>query len=174
MKKVILTIMFFVSVNIALAQSPITGTVNGEDGKPLYGVTVKVKGTLKAVITDLDGKYSIQALGTDVLEFSFIGLAKQEIKVDGREIINVTMGEDTEVLGDVVVTGYQTISKERATGSFVNVSKKLIEERPVTNVIDALEGQVAGFRDNVIRGASTFGIDFEPLYVVDGFPVEDF
>ena len=135
MKKVILTIMFFVSTNITLAQSPITGTVNGEDGKPLYGVTVKVKGTLKAVITDLDGKYSIQALGTDVLEFTFIGLAKQEVKVDGREIIDINMSEDVEVLGDVVMTGYQTISKERAAGSYVSLSKEaLVGKRPVTSV----------------------------------------
>ena len=185
MKKVILTIMFFVSANIALAQSPITGTVTGEDGKPLYGVTVKVKGTLKTVITDLDGKYSIQALGTDVLEFSFIGLEKQEVKVDGREVVDINMGEDTEMLGDVVVTGYQTISKERSTGSFVSVGKEILENRPVSDLSSALLGVTPGMAGTigedgkvsfVIRGNGTLsstlaGYETNPLVVVDGFPI---
>ena len=177
MKKVILMIMFFVSANVALAQSPITGTVNGEDGKPLYGVTVKVKGTLKAVITDLDGKYSIQAESTDVLEFTFIGLTKQEVKINGREIIDINMGEDVEMLGDVVVTGFQTISKERATGSFSVVNEKILEKRPVSDISSALKGLAPGlagdnFENFKIRGQGSLTGGSKPLIVVDGFPID--
>ena len=178
MKKIILGVMFFTSMSIALAQEILTvsGTVNGEEGKPLYGVTVKVKGTLKAVITDLDGKYKIEASGEDVLEFTFIGLEKQSIKIEGRDIININMREDTESLDDVVMTGFQTISKERATGSFSSIGENIIENRPVTNIANALEGMATGLLTTggnlLIRGQGTFDGGTNPLIVLDGFPIE--
>ena len=177
--------MFFASVNITLAQSPITGTVKGEDGKPLYGVTVKVKGTLKAVITDLDGKYSIQASGTDVLEFTFVGLAKQEVNVDGREVVDISMGEDATQLGNVelIETGYGKVSKAGFTGAASVVGGEEMDKAPVSSFQRALQGNSAGVQvsgssgqpgggsDIRIRGIGSVNASSSPLYVIDGIPI---
>ncbi len=158
-------------------QKSITGKVTDETGQPLPGVTVFVKGTTKGTVTNADGNYSISSLPDDaVLVFSFIGMKTLEITVGEQTNIDITMEVDISNVDEVIVTGYQTISKERATGSYVQVKQKDMESFYDSNVSSLLEGKVAGLSTYggkiVIRGVSTFNANSNPLIVVDGLPSE--
>ncbi len=155
----------------------LTGAVSDTDGNTLPGVSVVVKGTTTGVATDIDGNFSIQFENENaVLVFSFVGMLSQEIIYKGQVIQNVTLVPDSEQMAEIVVTGYQTISKERVTGSFAKIDNEVLEQRPVMSLVERLEGTVAGL--NVvkgkiqIRGVSTLHADKEVLFIVDGFPIE--
>ncbi len=154
------------------------GTVTDADGNTLPGVSVVVKGTTNGVATDIDGNYNIKIEGDNaVLVFSFVGMISQEIAYRGQVDLNVVLKYDTANLDEVVVTGYQTLSRERATGAFEKVNAVVLEEKSSVNILDKLEGQTAGVlfdKDgNVeIRGRSTLFANQKPLIVVDGFPIE--
>lgn len=152
----------------------INGKVTDKDGVPLPGVSVIVKGTNTGVATNIDGEYFIEVEKDEAtLVFSFVGMIPKGVKYTGQVVLNIVLAEDTEALGEVVVTGYQTISKERSTGSFSKVSSKMMESRRLNSLADVLEGQVAGYSDGIIRGVSTMNAMASPLYVIDGFPVEN-
>ena len=156
----------------------IKGKVTDDQGVPLPGVSVVVKGTNIGVATDIDGYYSIELENNNtVLVFSFVGMLSKEVTYSGQEVINVILEMDTEQMSEVVVTGYQVISKERATGAFEKVTGEVLEQKISTNIMDKLEGQTTGVlfdKDgNIqIRGRSTLFADEDPLVVVDGFPIE--
>jgi TonB-linked SusC/RagA family outer membrane protein len=155
----------------------ITGTVTDTDGVPLPGVSVIIKGTSTGVATDIDGNYSLDIeQERAVLVFSFVGMLSQERNYTGQLLIDVELSPDTEGLDEVVVTGYQTIAKERAAGSFAKISADALEERSTLNLIQKLEGQASGvLYENgkiTIRGVSSFNASTQPLIVVDGFPLE--
>ncbi len=162
-------------------EKEVKGTVTDADGNTLPGVSVVVKGTTSGVATDIDGKYSIKIEGDNaVLVFSFVGMVSQELTYTGQKVINVTLEEDAAIIGEVVVTGYQTISKERATGSFNLVSKDQID-KPSTNIGSRLIGNVSGVQATLdeegnptfeIRGKSSLFANSKPLIVVDGFAIE--
>jgi len=159
---------------------PITGKVANSKGETLPGVSIAVKGTGKGTVTDANGNYSIEVTGTEkVLVFSYIGMKTQEILVDGRTIINIVLQENIAQLNEVVVTGFQTISKERATGSFglVKQDKLNLTQLSSTNFTAGLEGLAAGVlvdkSGNIqIRGVSSIYSSKAALVVVDGFPIE--
>lgn len=113
-----------------------------KQGTPLPGTTVVLKGTTSGVVADSIGRFQIKLpeQGTHVLVFSFVGMKKQEIPVSGKEFIKVVLEEDSENLGDVVVTGYQTISKERATGAYSIVDAETLGRKPTSNLAQALVG----------------------------------
>jgi TonB-linked SusC/RagA family outer membrane protein len=156
----------------------IKGKVTDDQGIPLPGVSVVIKGTNIGVATDIDGNYSLELEQENVvLVFSFVGMLPQEIRYNGQNTLNVTLSADSEQMAEVVVTGYQTLSKERATGSFSLLDNEVFEERITTNLTESLDGMVAGLYvdgDNeiTIRGTGTLYGDSKPLIVVDGFPVE--
>eukprot|EP01029_Cantina_marsupialis_P031193 TRINITY_DN884_c0_g4_i2.p1 TRINITY_DN884_c0_g4~~TRINITY_DN884_c0_g4_i2.p1 ORF type:complete len:1193 (+),score=183.23 TRINITY_DN884_c0_g4_i2:1356-4934(+) len=156
----------------------INGKVTDDQGIPLPGVSVVVKGTNTGVATNIDGEYFLEIEDSNVvLVFSFVGMDVQEIQYEGQSQINVVLKEDAATLNEVVVTGYQTISKERATGSFAIVNEEVIERKMSTDFTSRLEGMVAGLqvdRDGnmTIRGTSTLNASTKPLIVVDGFPIE--
>lgn len=155
----------------------IKGVITDDTGEFLPGVAVQNKRTNKYAASDLDGNYQIDVAEGDILHFSSIGMADKSVTVSGKtEKLNVVLNPDAIALEDVIVTGYQTISKERATGSFAIVSSKSLENKLQTNVIDRMEGMVAGLntsRNNIsIRGTSTIMGNKNPLYVVDGVPFE--
>lgn len=160
-------------------EKEIKGTVTDEKGVPLPGVSVFIKGSTTGAATDIDGNYSLD-IGQEnaVLVFSFVGMQTQEIAYTGQVVLNVTLEEDASNLEEVVVTGYQTISKERATGSFVQLSEDDFEQRITTDFKSKLEGMVSGLyvdgetQEITIRGTGTVYGDSKPLIVVDGFPVE--
>ena len=164
-------------------QSQITGTVTDADGIPLVGASIIEKGTTNGVQTDFEGNYNITTTSVDaVLVVSYIGYLNKEITVGANSIINVTLEEDVANLDEVVVVGFGTQKSSRVVSSVVQVTNEelQVDERPVTNVIAALQGSAPGLviRNNngspgstpsfQIRGASTLN-DTDVLVIVDGF-----
>lgn len=170
---------------ISFAQSQIiTGTVTDDMNEPLIGVSVVVQGTTNGVATDIDGNYSISASSTDVLVFSYLGMKTQNITVGSQTTINVTMEENATMLNETVVIGYGTAKKQDLTGSIANVNAETIMRQPSLSPIQAVQGKMAGVSITasdapgssptiMIRGAGTALGGRNPLYVVDGFPMED-
>lgn len=166
----------------------ITGRVVDETGDPLPGVTVKIKGNTQTTSTDANGRYSINApSGNEILVFSFIGVNTQEVAINGRTAVNVNMVPDAKTLNEVVVIGYGTQKRERVIGSVAQIGAEKIEKRPVTQLQNALTGQLAGVtvtqrngRPGVasgtisVRGVGSFGANADPLILVDGILVGGF
>ena len=162
----------------------IRGTTTDEKGKPLAGVTVLNKRTQKGVITDAGGNYSILADKGDVLVFSFVGYAAKEITVNNTSSINVSLAVRTSNLNDVVVVGYGTTQRKDLTGAVSTVAAKDIENVPFNTVDNALAGKAAGVQvtktDGTpggsvrirIRGSSSLLGGNDPLYVIDGVPLQ--
>lgn len=159
-------------------QTKITGIVKDEFGESVPGANILVKGTTNGTITDIDGKFVINAHPGETLIVSFVGYANLEVKVTpSKTDYNIHLKPDNQLLDEVIVTGYQTISKERATGSFAIMTPKDMEGKLQTNVLDRMEGMVAGMKmipgkTPEIRGVSTLSGSKTPLYVVDGIPYE--
>ncbi len=152
------------------------GKVIDKQGNPIPGASVFVKDTQNGMSTDIDGKFEITSLPTNKpIIVSFIGMETREIPLKKGEF-NVVLQEDKQVLDEVVVTGYQTISKERATGSFAVVNSNKLKDNLETNILSRLQGKVAGlvsYRGKTsIRGVSTLRGISDPLYVVDGLPLD--
>ena len=162
----------------------ITGTVL-EAGQPLPGVTVRVKGTNRGTTTLANGKYSIQAASNETLVFAFLGMVTQETVVGNRSTVNVTLQVSNSSLSEVIVIGYGTVKKPDLTGSVGVVPMDDMMKAPVGTFAEALAGRVAGVKVNasdgqpggginiVIRGAGSLTQSTSPLYVIDGFPVEN-
>ncbi len=157
----------------------IKGSVKDDKGLPLPGVTVLVKGTVTGVATDIDGKFELQSDTNTpvVLVFSFVGMKNKEITVGAQQQeVNVVLESEAENLDEVIVTGYQKISKERATGSFSVVTAKDYKGKMETDIMSRIEGLVTGLvnynKQVSIRGVSTVYGNRDPLYVVDGVPYE--
>ncbi len=163
----------------------IEGMVRDDEGEPLPGAIVRVKDGSAQVITDADGHYVISVPTTACqVEYSYLGMLSHTADfpqgtADQKQ--NVKLVSDNH-LSEVVVTGYQTISKERATGSYTIINSKDIESRHAASLSQALEGLVAGMQGNddgrggkafTIRGVSTMNADTQPLIVIDGFPIMD-
>ena len=175
--------MLLLSVGYTQAQDvQVSGTVADETGSPLPGVTILLKGTTRGTTTDLDGKYSITAPSSGVLVFSFIGYNNAEETIGSRTKIDISLNPDVSNLEEVVVVGYGTQKKSQLTGAISSVGNKEIQELPITDARQALQGRAAGV-DVVqpgskpgsapqvrIRGRRSFNASNEPLYVIDGIP----
>ncbi len=160
----------------------VSGTViSAGDNEPLIGVTVRIPGTATGVVTDIDGKYNISVPNNATLEFSMIGYNAQQEKVNGRNVINVTLSDMTSDLNEVVVIGYGSVKKGDLTSSISAIKGEDLEKMSTGNVMNALQGQVNGVQISnsgspgssprvIIRGVSTIN-GSDPLYVVDGMPV---
>lgn len=156
----------------------IKGVVKDQEGIGLPGVSVLIENTQSGVATNNTGEFEIMVEDNPevVLIFSFIGMEPQRIEIGDSKVMEVVLVPETQGLGEVVVTGYQTISKERAPGSYAVVSPADMQGKLQTNILERLEGLVAGFvsyrGDIQIRGVSTINGTKTPLYVVDGIPFE--
>ncbi|MHC1780486.1 MAG: SusC/RagA family TonB-linked outer membrane protein [Bacteroidales bacterium] len=154
----------------------ITGVVVDEKGESIPGVTIWNKTANKYVSSDLSGKFQISGKEGDLLVFSSIGMESKEVKVGKSNNLKVTLTASVTFLENVVVTGYQDMPKERVTGSIASISSKKIEERYTANIMNNLEGRVAGLSTyggkTTIRGTSSLYAETNPLVVVDGMPVE--
>lgn len=152
----------------------VSGKVVDEQGLPLPGATVKIKGDNRQVLTNSEGVFTLNAVDDHaVLVISFLGYKSKEVnaaKELGTIRLEVSAGELNEV---TVSTGYQTLPKERVTGSFSTVSTKQLEQQRLSSMESLLEGRVAGYNNGLIRGTSTMQGFTAPLYVIDGFPVEN-
>jgi TonB-linked SusC/RagA family outer membrane protein len=166
----------------AAPQIVVSGTVSAvSDNAGLPGVNVLVKGTLNGTVTDIEGKYSINVPNNDdVLVFSSIGFVSQEVPVNGRTVINISMAEDVQALEEIVVIGYGTAKKSDLTGAVGSVNVEQLQERPAASLNQALAGRIPGVQVNTnsgrpggrtnirIRGFSSINSTNNPLYVVDG------
>lgn len=159
----------------------ITGTVSGaDDGLPIPGVNILVKGTTRGTQTDTDGKYALEVPEGGILVFSFIGYETQEMTIGNSSVVNVVMRSDTQSLGEVVIVGYGSQEKKDVTGAVGVVKPDQLKSLPVGNVSTSLQGRAAGVQvissgvpgDDAtitIRGLSTMN-NTSPLLVIDGVP----
>ncbi|MDQ1770630.1 SusC/RagA family TonB-linked outer membrane protein [Labilibaculum sp. A4] len=167
-----------ISTPVQQQKKVITGQVTDKDGSPLPGVSVVVKGTSNGVATDINGNYSIKVEYKDAfLIFSFVGMTSQEVAYNGQAVQNVILSADSETLGEVVVTGLQTIEKGRATGSFTILKNEDMDNVVSTDFREKLIGAASGVyidKDNnlMIRGQGTLLGNKKPLIVLDGIPLE--
>ena len=161
----------------------VTGTVIDNQGMPIPGVSVIEQGTTNGVVTDFDGKFSIEVPDTAVLLFSYLGYTTLEVPVAGQNLLSVTMESEASSLSEVVVVGYGTQRKADLTGAVSVVDVSSMTKQPSAQVSEQLQGRVSGVTiassgqpgeppQVRIRGINTFGSS-SPLYVVDGVPVSD-
>lgn len=161
----------------------IKGVVNDKSGAPFPGVTVLVKGTSIGAATDLDGKYTLTVPEGATLVFSFVGFTTQEFVVGNQSTINVTLAEDETALSEVIVIGYGTQLEREVTGSVSTFEAKQLQDLPVGQFTQKLQGRLAGVQISQatgtpgggmairIRGAASINAGNNPLFVVDGFPI---
>jgi TonB-linked SusC/RagA family outer membrane protein len=152
----------------------VKGKIVDENNLPLPGATVKVKGTKRQVLTNSNGEFGLSNVDNKaILVISFLGYQSKEVVVkEDMGVINLT--EQTGQLEEVTVsTGYQTLPRERVTGAFSSISGKKLEQQRLSSLGSLLEGRVAGYNNGLIRGTTSMRGITNPLYVVDGFPVEN-
>lgn len=167
-------------------QRNVTGKVMEASGQPLPGASVVIKGTTRGTITDARGHYNLTGVPPgSTLIISFIGMKQTEVPVSGRSVIDVTLQEETIGLEEVIAIGYGSVKKSDLTGAVGNVEVKSLAKAPVSSFTEALAGRVAGLQvsatsgqpgdapDIIIRGNNSLTQSTSPLYVIDGFPVED-
>ncbi len=171
--------------NTVQQQRTISGKVTATSGESLPGVTVVVKGTTRGTITDENGNFTVGNISPgSVLIFSFVGMKQVEISTDGKSVIDVTMTEESIGLEEVVAIGYGTMRKSDLTGSVASVDTEELTKTQQTSIAQAIQGRAAGVTvtkttgapgatPNVrIRGIGTVG-NADPLYIVDGVPIND-
>lgn len=126
------------------------GVVTDEDGESIIGATVMIGGTSKGTVTDINGQYTLEVQSGDLVSFTFVGMTDKVIKAQvNKKMVNVQLESNATALADVVITGYQTLSKERATGSFDKVDSSVLSSRPTADLSTALQGLVAVFRNQL-------------------------
>lgn len=173
-------------LSTAFAQNiTVKGEVKDQQGLPLPGVSVKVKGGNQGAMTASNGSYVLTAPTNATLTFSFIGFKTIEQVIGGKTSINVTLADDNNQLNEVVVVGYGTQTKKDLTTAVVSISAKDLENQPVTNPLQAIQGKAAGVQINsqsgkpgagvsiTIRGNTSINASNSPLYVIDGVTSRD-
>lgn len=158
----------------AIGKTLLSGRVTDNDGNELPGVAIFTQDKSQGAVTDIDGRFAFSkplAYGT-VLNFTSVGMKSHDVVYSGEQSLQVVMVEDVKQLDAVIVTGFQTISRERATGAAVIINKDKINKIQSTNLVSKLEGLSAGLStyggDMSIRGASSFAVSGSPLIVLDG------
>ena len=169
---------------LAFAQKTITGTVKDSSGEGVIGASVLEKGTQNGVVTDFDGNFTIKVSGKNPIVVSYIGMKTQTIAVGNKSKFDITLEDEATSLNDLVVIGYGTVRKKDLTGSVATVNNKALQEVPVASASEALTGKMAGVQVTTtegspdaevkirVRGGGSITQSNDPLYIVDGFPVE--
>ena len=185
-KLMLLMTFLFIGIGLVTAQvSKVTGVVTSEEeGLPVVGASVLVKGTTIGTVTDMDGKFTLTNVPSSAktLVISFIGMKSQELNIKSE--VNIVLHSDTEQLEEVMVVAYGTAKKSAFTGSAATIKNEKITSRQTSNVTNALAGQVAGVQTTSntgqpgkdaevrIRGIGSISASNKPLYVVDGVPYD--
>jgi TonB-linked SusC/RagA family outer membrane protein len=169
---------------IQLQEKIVTGIVSDSNGQPLPGANILIQGTTKGVQTDFDGKYSIGVNQGAILVISYIGMTTKTVTVGSNSVINIVLNEDADSLDEVVVVGYGSQTKESLTGSVGIMKSKDLEQAPVSTFEQSLRGSIAGLQATAvdgapggntqirIRGIGSITASSEPLYVIDGIPIQ--
>ena len=168
----------------AMAQTTAKGTVTDATGEPVIGATVVEKGNAKnAAVTDFDGNFTLKLQSSKTIVISYIGMVTQEVTATGANL-KIVMKDDNTTLEELVVIGYGSVKKKDITGSVATVGADAIVAVPVANASEALTGKMAGVQVTTtegspdadvtirVRGGGSITQSNEPLYIVDGFPVE--
>ena len=174
----------FVPLAAMAQQQKVGGTVTDQNGEAVIGATVKVKdgAATAATVTDIDGRFTLNAPSDGVLTVTYIGYAAQDVPVNGRTVIDIVLKEDNEMLEELVVVGYGTMKKSDLTGSVGSLGSKDINNNSVNNIGSAIQGKISGVQivdagkpgDNVnikIRGLGSIN-NCDPLVVIDGVPTD--
>lgn len=163
----------------------VTGIVKDANGEPIIGANVTVKGQSIGTITDIDGRFVLDAPKDAVLQITYIGYVPQEVSVKGRNELTIQLKEDTQAIEEVVVVGYGSVKKSNLTGALSSVKMEDVPQVATTSVSNLLVGRVPGLSirqtsaspeggyDMVIRGSASISAGNTPLYVIDGFPGGD-
>ena len=179
-KLTLVLLSFFLGVQCMVAQQmKVTGVViNEDDGEPVIGASIVVKGTTIGTITDLDGKFELETQKDAKLIISYVGLRTQE--TTAQQNMRIVLSSDSQAIDEVVVVAYGTAKKSSFTGSASTVGAALMDKRPLSNALSALEGNTSGVQMTssigqpgeaakvTIRGFGSVNADNAPLYVVDG------
>lgn len=175
--------MLLMCATFAYAQSKVNGRVADTSGEPIIGASVMVQGTSNGGVTDINGNFTVNNVPAKaILKVSYVGYVTQSVAVNGRSTINITLKEDALNLEEVVVVGYGVQRKTDVTGAMTRVSGEDLNTKPVSNAFEALQGKAAGvdITSNQrpgelgsirIRGNRSLNASNEPLYVVDGVPL---
>lgn len=178
-----LLMVFLAGTLGAFAQSSVSGVVKDASGEPLIGATVLVKGTQTATSTNIDGEFTLQAKAGAPLVVSYIGY--KTVEAPAKNGMEVTLEEDNNILDEVVVIGYGSVKRKDVTTAISTISSKDMENRPITSAAQALQGKAAGVSVTSpngapggemtirVRGTTSFNGSNDPLYVVDGVPVDN-
>ena len=162
----------------------LSGLIVDDTNLPVIGATIKVSGTNSGTITDLNGKFEIDAPTDGVLEVSYVGYGSRQIAIGGKKTLNITLNQDNKVLDEVVVVGYGTMKKSDMTGSVASLKSDDILKTKSSNFIESMQGKMAGVQissqsgepgsniDVKIRGANSIYGGTSPLYVIDGIQVD--
>ncbi|MCF0060390.1 TonB-dependent receptor [Dyadobacter chenwenxiniae] len=181
-RMLLLQLFLFSAAQLVAQNTAIKGKVSDEQGQALPGVSILVKGTNTGTVSDVEGAFSLDATASQTLVFSYIGYHTQEVPINNRTTVDITMATDVKSLTEVVVVGYGTEKRATITGAVVAVQGKDIQQSPAMNVGSSLSGRLPGLvavtpsgepgSDNStlrIRGVNSLGNN-DPLVVVDGIP----
>jgi len=183
-KLLIFTICLLIGSISTFAQNQISGLITDNTGEPLIGASVLIKGTVSGTVTDYDGKFELTlAPDQKILQVSYTGYEDQEVQVGNQTELNIVLGESISLIDEVVVVGYGTQKRSKISGAVSTVTADEITEAPVLRTEQALQGRIAGVQvaQNSgspgsaltvrVRGVGTIN-NSDPLYIVDGIPVE--
>ena len=185
MKRLLLLFLVLLTTGSFAQTFSLKGTVtSAKDGQSLTGVTVVVKGTARGTITDVQGQYSINVRDGETVSFSFLGMESQSVALSHRQkVLNITLAESVNSLDEVIVIGYGTQKKATVTGAISHVTPAQLESMPVSRIEQALQGRTSGLTIAASSGAPGAGSTVrvrgttsingsDPLYVIDGVPVD--
>lgn len=184
MRKILTFLLCLSFAYTAMAQRTVTGTVTDENGDPIQGVTVQVKGTRGGTATDIDGKFSL-SVGADArtLVFSSVNTERVEVALSGQSNLSISLKAKDNSLDEVVVTGYQTVRKKDVAAAISKIGGQEIDNLPIPNFAQAIQGRAAGVAISaangipggslsvLIRGVGSINAGSAPLYVVDGVQI---
>lgn len=174
--------MFTVGASMAQQKISITGRITDSQGAPLAGVTIREKGGSASTSTNATGTYSLSVSSSATIVISYVGYQNQEVVVNGRNVVNVTMDGTSSVIDEVVVVGYGTQKKSNLTSSVSTIDQKTLESRPISNVMSAMQGAAPGLvvtRSGGQPGSEGFSVNIRgdlstggssPLVLIDGVP----
>ncbi|MBQ9637096.1 MAG: TonB-dependent receptor [Prevotella sp.] len=177
---------FLLLIATTLSAQTIKGNVADNTGEPIIGATVLEQGaTGNGVITDIDGNFTLVLKGSSKkLQVTYVGMKQQVIDVTGKSVVNVVLEDEASTLNDVVVIGYGTVKRKDLTGSVASVNSEVLQAVPVANASEALTGKMAGVQVTTtegspdaevkirVRGGGSITQSNDPLFIVDGFPVD--